>query len=384
MVDRIRAEALIREAGYDGLVAALPPNVAYLTDTMLLPPAWAVIPADPALPIGLVVPETNLPQLLLRESGLLVRTFGAEAFVPPAERERLPPSGQKMAELLDLTRRTRAMVPSGALKNLLDTLELDGSRVGWDAAGGDLLPPDPRFPGSERPMAARLFRTVRAVKTQAEIDRLRIAASVNTNAVRAVFTLIEPHRQWSDLAETWRREFAIAGGENIIWLGSLSEVNQNRRPADEDLIVRHDIVAVYGRGTIGGYFTELGRLGFAGDSLPKATKLSRSLGAVFEAILAAIKPGVKLAELRLVQREALLENGLPLLAGAEIGGIGLEQNELPAGLDDVLEPGMLLAIRCPYRAVGWIDACLADVVLATPTGAQRLSDLPLEIYEGRG
>ncbi|GIW06725.1 MAG: hypothetical protein KatS3mg060_1530 [Dehalococcoidia bacterium] len=358
LVNRRRAATVLSRSGIDALVATTPPNVRYLLDWR--PPAlgreprpgrhWAILPADPSKPLGVVLAETDLVDLPAdRLVGLEVRPGGPGA---------------------------------APLDEVLDALGLAGGRIALDDPVAALaLEADGVY--IAQPTGADLFRRVRAVKTADEIERLRAAAEANAVALRAALVVAEPLRPWRDVEDAWRREFASSGAETVVWDSYLADAyNPPSRP-----LGRHDPIGLLTAGALNGYWSELGRVALVGDILPKPEKYARALAHAFDLVLPTLQPGTAIEDLAPVVARACDEAGLPDQPWPPLRGIGIERAELPAvGVpwENVLEPGNVVVLSFAYREPGWAVLTLAEPVLITATAPRRLSPLSLDLLVTRG
>ena len=112
---------------------------------------------------------------------------------------------------------------------------------------------------------------------------------------------------------------------------------------------------------------------------------------VFDACVAAIAPGVPSSEIAVARDRALAAHGYPPVPGLRYTahGLGLDSLEPPwvPGKDRVLQPGMVLSLH-PDALIEDDDTrarlggiSIADNVLVTETGAERLTDPTIEWVE---
>ncbi|MFN8534878.1 MAG: hypothetical protein U0556_15180 [Dehalococcoidia bacterium] len=374
---------MLDDVGIDALIACRPENLRYLLGA--LPPSgqrpgacWAVLPADPAKPIGAVWSEADLIALPAETVEMVeARSHGPDAFLPAAD----PLTGEAidaLRERIERSRQTRLPDAPAALDGLLDALALDGAQIAFDDPAalidldaGVLL---------RRPTGADLFRRIRAVKTGPELARLRACAEANATAVRAALTVAEPRRSWREVGDAWRREMASAGAEWAVWESRLAG---DLVPPARQIVARHDPIGVLAAGALDGYWSEIGRAAFVGDRLPKAEKAARMLSAAFAAFVPALVPGTPIDSLVRAYEEAVAGAGAPLAAADPIRGMGLERAELPA-VGDTLEPGNVVVVSFAYRELGWASLTLAEPLRIDERGAARLCDLPLDLLLTRG
>jgi Xaa-Pro aminopeptidase len=377
----------MRRFGVDALVATTPPNLRYLLDWQ--PPRltrsprpgthWAILPADPSRPIGLVAPAGDFRDSPPDQfAGCEARAVGEDPHPTPASSEPDPSSDAWVAEVVGKAFPDAA----SALDDLFAALGLVGERVAFDDPTAALALDSDGVIVS-RPTGADVFRRIRAVKTATEIERLRAAAEANAVALRAAIAVAEPRRPWRDVAEAWRRELVAAGAAMLEWNSYLAD----RYDPDDRLLARHDALGMVAAGAIDGYWSELGRVAFVGDRLPKAERYARALVNAFEAFVPSLQPGATIDALLPAAEQARLEAGLPNDNAPPIRGIGIERAELPAAgipLEDVIEAGNVVVVSFVYREPGWAVLEIAEPVLITATGPRPLVSLSRDLLITRG
>ncbi|MCS6802050.1 MAG: M24 family metallopeptidase [Chloroflexota bacterium] len=385
LVNRWRAQALLTRFGLDALVATTPPNLRYLLDW--IPPSsersprlgsqWAILPADPARPIGAVLPLADfLAFPFARQPAAAVRAFLSA--VPGGA----DTSAAEVTNTLPATLRERVCPDlATALDEILITLGLAGGRLAFDDPAA-VLALESEGVLLSRPTGADLFRRLRAVKTADEIERIRAATEANATALRAAVAVAEPQRPWGAVGDTWRREVVAAGAAIIQWNASLAD---SSAPPDRPL-ARHEAMGLLGAAAIDGYWSELGRVAVVGDRLPKAERAAHALAKAMEMLVPRLEAGATVEGLTEAAEEASGAAGLPPPLYEPVRGIGIERAELPAaGVEgeNVLEPGNVVVVSFTYREPGWAMLTLAEPVLITATTPRRLSSLTFDLLVTR-
>lgn len=385
LVNRRRAQAVLARSGVDALLATTLPNLRYLLDW--LPPTryrvarpdrhWAILPADPARPIGLVAPAIDVldcpPERLASLEVRAVATVPGELGQP----NRSPVHEASAATISEGIHSTAL----AALDDLLAALDLAGARLAVDDPTA-LLALDGESITLSRPTGSDLFRRIRAVKTADEIKRLRAAAEANAVALQSAVAVAEPRRAWRDIAEAWRRDLVAAGAEVVEWNSSLTDASDPTLRA----LARHEAIGLLGAAALDGYWSELGRVAVVGDRLPKAERVTRALVTAMERFLPRLQVGVPVDDL--VATAMRMSVDVELTPPVEpVRGIGIERAELPAAgveWENVLEPGNVVVVAFTSREPNSAVLTLAEPVLITATGPRRLSSLPFDLLVTRG
>ena len=141
----------------------------------------------------------------------------------------------------------------------------------------------------------------------------------------------------------------------------------------------------------GGYWLELRRCFSFGPPSDEARRFWEVRSDVFDACVAAIAPGVASSEIAVARDRALAAHGYPPVPGAALHGARarprLARAAVGAREGRLLQPGMVLSLH-PDALIEDDDTrarlggiSIADNVLVTETGAERLTDPTIEWVE---
>jgi Xaa-Pro aminopeptidase len=240
------------------------------------------------------------------------------------------------------------------------------------------------LPGAEIVEATDLFDDVRAIKSAEEIAHLRETSAILRRVYAALAAELRPGVAERDaLAEAHRlaRQFGCVDGIALMArppfeiFGAGSEV-----PIQPDDIIVIDLEW----GGPSGYWLELRRCFSFGPPDDRARRFWEMRTACFDARVDAIRPGAQSTDILRARDRVLSEHGYRPPDGLRYSahGIGVDSLEPPwvPGRDRVLAPGMVLSLHpdCliedegERRLLGGIS--IADNVLVTETGAERLTD----------
>lgn len=401
-----RARSLMAAEGIDGLIAALPINVYYLSSYWgLLMSAerfdaayFAVLPAREDQPASLVLPSMELRRLVSAGGSWMPETFiytrPAGEFDPVAV-EGLPYGGWPIAPAAQLTALEQAWVTAtqaqagrvsgtaqGGLVRALTASGLDKGRwVSDDPRVGPWL----QQAGLDRMDCrtdAGYFNRVRAIKTPAELALMRSAARINEAAMREAAAAFREGAVWSDIETVYHTAMAAAGGQ-----GSYLICGAGGPPAGH--IRRNEPMFLDALGTYRQYHGDYGRCVVLGEAGPAMRRRHRALCAGWDAVQGLLRPGTRFSEIADTAIAAIRAGGLPEFVYATPHLLGLEHTDdaKPAGVqqgmtdDVVLEPGMVLNVDMPFTEIGWGSVHIEDTVVITSNGFEALTSPDLDIIE---
>ncbi len=238
------------------------------------------------------------------------------------------------------------------------------------------------LPDVEWVATTTVVEQLRAVKSEAEVDRLRAAAQLTDQALAFACRHVQPGMTEHELAwatEVFMREHgAEALAFEIIVAGGPNGALPHHQSGDRQLAPGEPIIIDLGA-RVAGYCGDLTRtfcLGAARDPL---------YDSVFETVERAnrlaieqLRPGMTTAELDAVAREAITAAGYGDRFVHGLGhGVGLNVHELPrlgpAAPGDTLLPGMVVTIEPGIYLPERFGVRIEDLVVIRDTGAEVLS-----------
>ncbi|MDJ0710753.1 MAG: Xaa-Pro peptidase family protein [Woeseiaceae bacterium] len=401
-----RAREIMAAEDIDGIVAALPINVYYLSGYWgLLMGAerfdaafFAVLPAHPETPAALVLPSMELRRLVT-EGG----TWMPEVFIytsPDGEFDQIAVNGmpyggwpvRKGSALTDLEDKwidaTQAQVgrvsgnAMGALTRAIEASRLDSGRlVTDDSRVAEWL----RRAGLDKVRCrtdAGVLNRIRAVKTPAELALMRTAARINEVAMREAASVFREGAHWSDIENAYNGAMATAGGVGTYVICGAGGPPTGRIRRDEPMFL--DALGTYRQ-----YHGDIGRCVVLGEPSDLMRQRHAALCAGWEAVQPLLKPGTRYSELADTAVDAVRRSGLPEFVYATPHALGLEHTDdpKPAGSqqgmtsDIVLEKGMVLNIDMPFTEIGWGSVHIEDTVHILDDGFESLTGSDLSIIE---
>jgi len=286
-----------------------------------------------------------------------------------------------------------------ALKQALSDLGLLSCRIGLDERG---MPPQrwrallDALADTYVSEASELCRSIRMIKTDEEIGRLRRSAHAVESAIQAAFANARPGMSEADLERMIRLVTVMAGASPGHCETSAGARGAGSFPASEEYRLQiGDVIRSDCGGRFDCYWADTGRTAAVGE-LPVELEVSfRALKRGIETMLAIIKPGVSVAELAETAVACVRDNGIPHYQRHHVGhGIGLEMYEAPllsgraasgdihrlGGEEVVLEEGMVINIELPYYELGLGGLQIEDTLVVREGGYELLTTADREIF----
>lgn len=385
-LNKDRLVDLLKRERLDAIVATSPENVTYSSGYWALsqwirrgPQSYVVLPAAD-LDASCIIASTSLLDLLA-DQDIWVKNVRRYGYFQ-ADRANAPLSAldRRQAELYDLPD------DKGAIESLVAAVRAAGlakARLAVDELG--LLPGHwerlaAELPEAELVPGAQLMRRIRAVKTPAEIDRLREAARVAERSIQAALRVAKAGATERDLARAFHAEtvtgdaFPVLG---CIGFGTRSAM-PNVQPADvaleEGQVIRFDVGGRYQH-----YRADIARIAVLGEADARTRKYYNALSAGVQRVLEMVKPGVRTADLFNAAVETVRREGIPHYSRSHVGhGIGIDGYDLPdltPGSDHVVEEGMVMCVETPYYEVGWCGLQREDTIVIRRDGPESFMTL---------
>jgi Xaa-Pro aminopeptidase len=368
-----RVRALMADRGLDALVVRAPDNVLYLTNF------WGMKGYD-----ACVFPREGEPVLLCLEAsaddaGRTAWTSDLRLVRGYDERDPRPVPARTLDAAVEATRGCGRI----GLELSLGTQASDrmvGEPTTFTKAWFD------SFPGAAD--AAPLLAEARAIKTEQEVERIRLANEIAAAAMERVRAQLEPGMKESEAAASWQGFVHGAGtgwdGKvelalpfSLVWSGpgirTFTATGDRPVQADQPTLFEIWVCA-------DGYWADHTKNLCPGDLRADYRELEAGLLEVYGRAIDHCRPGASLAELDLLVRDGLAAIGYPGQPSHPIcHGVGARAHEPPyahqAG-GGTVEAGMVLALEpgCYWDGGGGLR--VEDNFLITADGAEKLSPFP--------
>ncbi|MDQ4029508.1 MAG: Xaa-Pro peptidase family protein [Actinomycetota bacterium] len=236
--------------------------------------------------------------------------------------------------------------------------------------------------------ATPLLNAARTVKTEQEIERMRLANEIAARAMEHVRERLRPGMKESEAGALWNGfvhgagtgfdgRVDLAHGFSLVWSGSgiRTFTATGERPVQEHEPTLFEIWVC-----ADGYWCDHTKNLCPGELTPEYRRLLDGLLGVYEAAIAHCRPGASLAQLDRLIRDGIAEAGYPGQPSHPVAhGVGARAHEPPyahqAG-SGTIEAGMVLAIEPGAYWEGGGGLRLEDNFLVTDDGAEKLSPFP--------
>jgi Xaa-Pro dipeptidase len=352
----------------------------------------------------LLVSSTNLMYLsgyptveitLARPFYLLVPRHGPTTLLVHEARAREARTFSWVPDVRTYTRLSRA--PIEELADLLTERRLAAGRIGAELGYEQRMGmPFAEFEQLREGLApawivdaADLLWRLRMVKSADEIEAIRRACRITTEAYARTFGAVGAGDSERDVQRRMILEMTRLGGDNP-WVAVTSgEGNYDLAlgAGSSRRLEPGDVVWMDAGCQVDGYWSDFSRGATVGPASREQTDAQVAIHAITWEAVTMVRPGRPLAEIAAHCRTRIEGLGLPItsdiggLAGRVGHGIGLDVTEPPhvSGSDPtVLEPGMVISIE-PGVATAYGIFHIEENVVCTEDGYEVLSDAPREL-----
>jgi Xaa-Pro aminopeptidase len=236
--------------------------------------------------------------------------------------------------------------------------------------------------------ASGLLAAARAIKTEQEIERMRLAAELAAEAMEHVRDHLRPGMKTSEVGALYegyvhatgvgyRGRVDMARAFTLVWSGpgirTFTATSDARVSADEPTLLEIWVAT-------DGYWCDLTKNACPGELTPEYDELTDGLLGVYRRAVDHLRPGASLPELDRLIRGGIAELGYPGQPSHPIAhGVGARAHEPPyahqAGTGELRE-GMVLAVEpgCYWPGGGGLR--VEDNFLITGDGCEQLGRYP--------
>ena len=345
-----RATAEGASQGYEAVVVAPSPDLAYLTGYEPMPmerPTLLVLrpDRDPVM----LVPELERPLAAASSAGTVVDLVGwIDGVDPFVEAAALLPNHGRVA------------VGDRLWANHLLGLQAVVPNVMFEPASG-------------------VLGILRAVKDEDELGALRRAARGADETFRqicgATFLGRREEQIASDLADLLVQHGHARADFTIVASGPNS-ASPHHEPGGRTILPKDVVVMDFG-GELGGYLSDTTRTVVVGEAAPEVERVYEVVRRAQEAACEAVRPGVTCEQIDRAARRIIDDAGYGARFIHRTGhGIGRELHEPPyiiEGNDRVLEPGVTFSVEPGVYLEGGFGVRIEDIVAVSPDGVDRLN-----------
>lgn len=235
------------------------------------------------------------------------------------------------------------------------------------------------LPGVELVPMEKALLKLRAVKSPAEILRMRASAAVCDRILERVYREIQPGlTEWEIMVAVRRQLVEQSQGEafgTIVAAGANSSKPHHKTSLA--VLQPDDILLIDMGAVVNGYNSDITRTVFYGRPDPVLAEVHRIVLEANQLAIAAVKPGVVSGDLHQLACRHIEKHGYTLPHG--LGhGLGLGQDNLYCNSAPgvPLEPGMVFTIEPGIYLPGRGGVRIEDMVLVTETGCEVLTQTP--------
>ena len=367
-----RVRVLIAAHELDALVVRAPDNVLYLSNYWGMKGYEVVVfprEGEPIL-ITLEPSQADAERNAWTEDIRLFAGYDVQDPRPPA------------ARALDLAREAASGYERIGLELSLGTQAADrmvGEPTTYTQSWFDA------FPGAAD--ATPLLNDARAIKTEQELERMRIANEIASAAMEYSREHLRPGMTESEAAAMWeghvhsqgtaRDDVELARGFSLVWSGPgiRTFTATSDRPIQENEPTLYEIWVC-----ADGYWCDHTKNVCPGELTEEYRRLLDQLLVIYDDAIEHCRPGASLAQLDALIRAGIAEAGYPGQPSHPVAhGVGARAHEPPfahqAG-GGTIEAGMVLAIEPGIYWEGGGGLRLEDNFLITADGAERLGTFP--------
>ena len=233
-----------------------------------------------------------------------------------------------------------------------------------------------------------LVETLRQIKDQEEIARLRIAVWQAEKAFAVLRLTLRPETTEKEAADELEHQFRLFGAKDAAFPSIVAVGPRAALPhatPTKKRIGEADFVLVDWGASEGLYRSDLTRVLVTGRISPKFERIYQI---VFEAqtrAIAAIRPGVLAHDVDDVARTVIAKAGFGRRFRHGLGhGLGLLVHEAPrlaVKNPTILKPGMVVTVEPGIYLPGWGGVRIEDDVLVTRTGHEVLTHVPKRLED---
>jgi Xaa-Pro aminopeptidase len=242
------------------------------------------------------------------------------------------------------------------------------------------------LPGVRLKPILGLVEQFRAVKTESEIAAIRKAVELNSAVFEVCLPRVQPGVTEREVADVIEAEMRRRGGERpafeTIVAGGVRSALPHARPTLNPLRKNEFIIVDQGV-ILDGYASDMTRTIALGGLGRRERRVYRAVLEAQQAAIAAVRAGVRAAEVDRQARVVLQKHGLEKQFVHSTGhGVGLEIHEPPRlGRREHtrLEPGMVVTIEPGVYLDGLGGVRIEDMVLVTSSGCEVLTPTPKQL-----
>jgi Xaa-Pro aminopeptidase len=228
-----------------------------------------------------------------------------------------------------------------------------------------------------------MVERLRMRKEPSEIDLIRRSVVLGASLLDAGVTAIHPGVRETEVAAEIEYAARRAGADGmsfdtIVASGPRSALPHGRASAHR--IPRRGFVVMDFGVILDGYCSDMTRTVHVGRPARGMREIYEAVHEAQQAALDAVRPGAQIGNVDAAARRSLRRAGLASFFTHSTGhGVGLEIHEMPRiarGIEETLQPGMVITIEPGVYLPGRAGVRIEDMVAVTERGAELLTPVP--------
>ena len=235
--------------------------------------------------------------------------------------------------------------------------------------------------------ADELLSKVKKVKSDEEIRRLKKAAEIGQKATVEAIENMKEGTPIIDLIQIVKSTIIKEGGTGWYHTNVWSEKKREEDKGYFSKVVKGDLVSLDIGAVYYGYTSDMRRTAFVGMDQPSnVRKMYDVICEALDAVIEAIRPGVRLGQIYDIAHNILHRAGYPGKFGWSIGhSIGVEVEEEPKiveGSKETFESNMAFAVEMWYPIEPWptFGVGVEEMGIITKKGFEKYTTMDRNIY----
>jgi Xaa-Pro dipeptidase len=362
-----RAETLLANAGVDFVIVSSPPNVRYFTQLKAgiqdvvgwwNSPKMLIYPVSREMTPALIVNVMDEWNVLTARSNLFEPRFYG-SFV-------LQFDGKRNDEI-DLLERIYVQCIDdrkdafGRLDDFFASWGGSSVSVGFE---GCHLPTSAlgllkkRHPSADFKEVDDILSSIRMIKTEEEVERMKRSATINIKGFKAILDEIKPGAKEITLGQAYLAEIARYDARPCYVMVNAGPASAALLPSYEKpyRVKKGDTVRIDIGCEYRGYCSDISRTVAVGKVSEEKRRLIHATTRGYVETEKILKPGLPIKELFNYAVSTVKSAGIPDYRRTNVGhGLGVEIHEMPdlvPEANDVLEKDMVINIETPYYSFG--------------------------------
>ena len=228
--------------------------------------------------------------------------------------------------------------------------------------------------------AGNVIKKIRIVRSDVEIQMMRLAAQQNADAALAAANKVVPGMSFRELRAQYFAEAALRGMQGVFMVIDSASADPFHDTIREGQGFSIDCVSHFMH-----FHGDFARTIFVGEPPAILKRATEASAAGWDSVREILKPGVSYSEIRAAGREGMKKKGYgDFVVSYTPHSVGLyhtdepSRDDAPFALKDdiVLEEGMILSVDCPVLMDGIGGTVhLEDLTLITKDGSEQINDI---------